>query len=97
GWLPGRGAALPTCEVTNTRLPQTTGVETPIPRSGACHATFCVSLQVTGRFFSGEIPASPGPRHAGQLSADSAAPVMSVRSRTAAVRIMRTLLRVDQR
>jgi hypothetical protein len=38
--LPGRRTPLPTCEVTNTRSPDTIGDDTPSPLSGAFQRTF---------------------------------------------------------
>src|ERR1051326_6921258 len=55
--------------VTKTRLPQMMGVE--LPRSGrdVFQRTLLVALQLSGRFFSSQIPVPCGPRQAGQLAA----------------------------
>ena len=70
------------------RLPQTMGVETPRPRSLTRQATFSVSLHVEGRFDSEDTPVSPGPRHAGQFSAESTAVVARASVTAASVRVI---------
>src|SRR5262249_34790006 len=47
---PCRLAPDPSCEVTNTVLPQTIGDEAPTPASEAFQATLSVALQRSGRF-----------------------------------------------
>src|SRR3990170_8386942 len=66
---PGCTTPRPTCEVTNTRSPQTIGDEMPSPRTGAFQAMFSVLLQRAGSPVSGETPVPDGPRQFGQLSA----------------------------
>src|SRR6185503_5457203 len=61
----------PACDTTNTRSPHTIGDETPAPDRRRFHATFCVLLHRSGSPDSDEIAAPAGPRHPGQLSADS--------------------------
>src|SRR5262249_55474735 len=55
--------------VTNTRSPQTTGVELPASGRGAFHRTFSLGDHFSGRSRSAEWPCPSGPRHPGQLSA----------------------------
>jgi hypothetical protein len=45
------------------------GDDHPIPGTWTRHARFSLRLQVTGRFFSREIPWPTGPRKPGQFSA----------------------------
>src|SRR6185503_15949425 len=52
---------------TNTRLPQTTGVEEAEPAIGNFHFTFLFSLHSSGGSASGATPLASGPRHCGQL------------------------------
>src|ERR1019366_8135833 len=51
------------------RLPHTTGAACDFSGSAIFHLTFCLSLQVVGRFFSVDLPSPLGPRQPGQLSA----------------------------
>jgi hypothetical protein len=55
--------------VTNTRSPQTTGADTPVPLRRVFHETFSVSLHFSGRRFSVDVPVADGPRQCGQFSA----------------------------
>src|SRR6266566_5681005 len=57
----------PTACVTNTRSPQTIGVELPGSGREIRHLTFSLVLHFTGRSFSSVMPVPSGPRHAGQF------------------------------
>ena len=54
--------------VTNTRLPQTTGVELPGPGKDMHQRTFWFVLQRRGSRFSEQMPFPSGPRQAGQFA-----------------------------
>src|SRR5438477_11452733 len=69
---PGRGGGqsfFSEAWVTNTRSPQTTGVEFPSSGRFTFQRTFSVLLQWRGKPFSGECPCPSGPRQAGQSAA----------------------------
>jgi hypothetical protein len=53
-------------------LPQTTGLECPLPGSGVFQRTFFVSPHSSGRFRSVETPEPSGPRHCGQFVSPAA-------------------------
>src|SRR5260370_40520872 len=57
--------------VMKIRSPQTPGVELPGSGNSTFQRTFSVALHLSGRFFSGEWPLPSGPRHAGQLPAQT--------------------------
>src|SRR5215207_8939546 len=61
-----------TAVVTKTRLPQTTGLEWPLPGSGVFQRTFFASPHSSGRPFSAETPEPSGPRHCGQFGSPAA-------------------------
>ena len=55
--------------VTQTWLPQTTGLDQPLSWMAVFHLTFWVSDQVVGRPVASAWPSPCGPRNSGQLSA----------------------------
>src|SRR5262249_22696575 len=57
--------------VTNTRSPQTTGDEWPIPGMGVFQRTFSSLPHFSGTFVSADVPSPRGPRQPGHSSADS--------------------------
>src|SRR5687767_8564194 len=63
-----------TAVVTKTRLPQTTGLECPLPGSGVFQRTFFASPHSSGSPFSAETPEPSGPRHCGQFVSPAAEP-----------------------
>jgi hypothetical protein len=79
-------------EVTKTRSSQTMGDDHAIPGIKARHARFSRRLQVSGRFFSCEIPWPVGPRNPGQFSPKqgliAAQAVLSVQRRLHRSRIL---------
>src|SRR6478672_2289654 len=64
----------PSATLRKMSSPQTIGVEPLNAGSGSFHATLFSALHVTGSPVSAAVPFSCGPRHCGQLSADTAAP-----------------------
>src|SRR5215218_7784030 len=75
-----------TAVVTKTRLPQTTGLEWPLPGSGVFQRTFFASLHSSGSPFSAETPEPSGPRHCGQFVSPPAAEVEETESTSAVMR-----------
>src|SRR6476619_636250 len=73
--MPWLGSLL-TAVDTNTRSPQTIGLETATPGTGVFHATFSpvAAFHLTAVGVPSATPAAFGPRKAGQCCADSEAP-----------------------
>src|SRR4051812_24192721 len=65
--------------LTQTWSPHTTGDDHALPSTGVFHATFSVSLQLTGKPLApSAIPCPPGPRNCGQLPPAAAVVAASV-------------------
>src|SRR5262245_9098715 len=79
------GAIGPSIEVVRKiRLPETIGDEWPRPGIAIFQRTFLESLHSSGRSFSAEIAAAPGPRHCGQSPARAKATRRQESARSAA-------------
>ncbi len=63
------------------RLPQTTGLEWPLPGSGVFQRTFFASPHSSGSPFSAETPEPSGPRHCGQFVSPAAEVAENERAR----------------
>src|SRR5262247_2857242 len=61
----------PSDALRKMRSPQMIGVEPLQAGISSFHATFSSVVHLTGRFFSSLTPLSAGPRHCGQLSAET--------------------------
>src|SRR5688500_15520355 len=74
GCRPSRRRPSPICELTNTRVPDTIGDDTPAPASATSHATLSLALQVAGNGDDAATPDAAGPRQCGQSFALGEAP-----------------------
>ena len=80
--MPCFGSLLTAVE-TNTRSPQTIGLETATPSTGVFHATFSPAgaFHLTAVGLPSAVPAALAPRNEGQFCADTAAPAATRRAR----------------